>query len=286
MFGFIKKALSIFNPKAEERRENAEELEELLLKADLGGSLSHEISNELIKLSKSEKVNKEEDMSAILFNLLSKYVQVYEEDKNDLQSIYLILGVNGSGKTTTCAKLANMYMKNGKTVLLSALDTFRAAAAEQLSIHARRIGARIMRKDNAGNPAAVIFDAIDSFKAHGEDYMIADTAGRMHTRDNLLKEIQKIDKIVQSKDIECNYRKFLVLDATTGQNAINQAENFDKAIGIDALILTKVDSGSRGGAVLRVSHTLNIPVAFICNGEKIDDIKKFDKDEYINLLLK
>ena len=259
----------------------------MLIESDLGGTLAHSVALELKKKADSDKVSSLDDVSLLLSRILKEKVLEYDVPKTfSEKTVFLILGVNGSGKTTSAAKLANFYKENGNKVLLCAADTFRAAAVEQLSLHAEKLNTRIIKSENAGNPAAVIFDAIQSFDKSDEKLLICDTAGRMHTRESLIKEIQKIDKIVYNRIKRENYKKFLVIDGTTGQNALNQAENFDKALGIDALIVTKLDSSSKGGSLVRVQDALNIPVAFVGNGEKYSDIHPFSKDEFIQNMLK
>ena len=287
MFGFIKKAFSIFQSKSTtERKESSKTLEEILYEADFGGTLSKEIITKLNEEGKKNKISSQEDMRTALAEILSSMVLEYKFNPDpNKKNVFLLLGVNGSGKTTTCAKLCKYYNEQGYRTLLSASDTFRAAAGEQLEIHAKRLGVDIIRNDKAGGPAAVIYDAIASLKKTDKNLLICDSAGRMHTKENLLKELGKIDKIVSGSIEKENYKKFLVLDSTTGQNAIAQAESFDKIADIDALILTKVDSGAKAGATLRICSSLNLPVAFVGSGEGYDDIRPFNKDEYIASLL-
>ncbi len=288
MFGFFKKIASVFQSKSSvERKENAKSLEEILYEADLGGTLSAQISAELMDLSKSGKVSSDDDMRRMLSQILSSKIREYDiPDRFDEKTVILVLGVNGSGKTTTCAKLAKYFKERGNSPILCAADTFRAAAGEQLDIHSQRLSVNIVRNDKAGNPAAVVYDGLAALKSSDGNLLIADTAGRMHTKENLLKELGKIDRIVSSGFPDRkNYIKLLVLDGTTGQNAISQAENFDRIADIDALVLTKIDSGSKGGTLIRICQSLDLPVAFLCSGEGYDDIRKFNKQEYIEALL-
>jgi fused signal recognition particle receptor len=192
-------------------------------------------------------------------------------------SVYLILGVNGVGKTTSIAKLATYYGKKDYKVVMAAADTFRAAAIDQLDLHAKRTGTRIVRQENGSDPGAVIYDAISSAQAKGDDIILCDTAGRMHNKENLVKELQKIDKIIKNRIAPECYKKILVIDATTGQNAISQAHIFNEAVGLDALILTKYDSASKAGALVQIG----LPIAFVGTGEHYEDIHVFDKDEFL-----
>jgi fused signal recognition particle receptor len=196
-------------------------------------------------------------------------------------SVLLLLGVNGVGKTTTAAKLTRLYRDvHGMTPLLAAADTFRAAAIDQLKIHGERLNVRVVAHKHGGDPAAVIYDAIDAARAARADLIIADTAGRMHTKSGLVEELKKIDRIVASKAEGGAYRKILVLDATTGRNALAQAETFRDAVGVDAVVLTKYDSSARGGVAFPLAKTLGLPVAFVCTGEGYGDIAPFDGERY------
>jgi fused signal recognition particle receptor len=196
-------------------------------------------------------------------------------------AVILLLGVNGVGKTTTAAKLAAMYLSAGKRKpILAAADTFRAAAADQLKIHGERLGVRVVAHKQGGAPAAVVYDALEAALAGGGDMIIADTAGRMHTKSALVEELKKIDRIVESKVPEARYLRWLVLDSTTGRNAMAQAETFHQAVPLDGVILTKFDSGAKGGVAFSLAAELRLPVIFICNGEKYADIRSFDPKEY------
>ena len=182
--------------------------------------------------------------------------------------------------------MAKYYTQKGLRVLLAAGDTFRAAAVDQLDIHAERLGMRIVKQKMGSDPGAVVFDAITSAQAQGDDLILADTAGRMHNKENLMKELQKMDKVIKAKGIsEENYRKFLVIDATTGQNGLQQAMLFNQAVRLDGVILTKYDSAAKGGALVQIGRLLDLPVVFVCVGEKYDDIRPFDKEEYLSSLL-
>ena len=200
-------------------------------------------------------------------------------------TLLLVFGVNGVGKTTTIAKLANYYRKRDYKVMLSAADTYRAAAIEQLMTWGERINVQVVHQSPGSDPGAVVFDSIDSALSHEMDLLIADTAGRMHSRQDLVRELQKINKVVLSKIGSNDYRKILVIDATTGQNAYQQAEIFNEAVGIDNAILAKYDSSAKGGVVFSISSQLGIPFSFIGTGERIDAIEEFDRDIFLNSLL-
>jgi fused signal recognition particle receptor len=218
-----------------------------------------------------------------LVKLLSPYAReislVPEKGK---VSVYLLLGVNGVGKTTSAAKMAVWFRKKiTEPVIMAAADTFRAAAIEQLKYHGERTGVRVVAHQNGSDPGAVIFDAAESVRAQGGGLVIADTAGRLHNKDNLVRELQKIDRIAESKADPGCYKKILVLDATTGQNGMRQAEVFHEAVGVDAIILTKYDSTARGGIAISVGKEFGLPVAFIGTGETYDDFMPFSSEVYL-----
>jgi len=264
-----------------------DDLEDLLIEGDIGAKSVIEIINKLKLEIKKQKVKTESDFITILRNYLSDTI-VTGNYKPDLEEInlLLILGVNGVGKTTSIAKLAAYISKkyNTKSVL-SAGDTFRAAAIEQLVFHGNKLGMRVVRQQHGSDPGAVIFDTIDSAVSKGEKMIIADTAGRMHNKENLVKELKKIDKIIKNKIEEKRYKKILVIDATTGQNGLRQAESFHEAVGLDGIILAKYDSSSKGGIVISIGKELNIPVLFLGTGENYTDLVEFNKELFLNNLL-
>lgn len=263
-----------------------EELEDTLIEGDLGARVTDEIIETLRAEAKENKLQESSELQEKMKEILSRYVNPYEFDFDDDLSVWMILGVNGVGKTTTIAKMAKYFTKRGEKVLLAAGDTFRAAAVDQLEIHADRLSMRIVKQNTGSDPGAVIFDAITSAFAHGDSLILADTAGRMHNKENLMKELQKMDKIIKAKNIAPNhYKKFLVIDATTGQNGLSQAMLFNEAVKLDGVILTKYDSAAKGGALVQIGKFLNLPIVFVCTGEGYDDIKPFDKEEYINSLM-
>ena len=264
-----------------------EELEDTLIEGDLGARLTDEIVQSLRDIAKKEGLTEASELQSRMKDILSQYIRSYDRmpEKGEL-TVYMILGVNGVGKTTTIAKMAKYYTAKGLKVLLAAGDTFRAAAVDQLDIHAERLGMRIVKQKMGSDPGAVVFDAITSAQAHGDDLILADTAGRMHNKENLMKELQKMDKVIKAKGIkEDCYRKFLVIDATTGQNGLQQAMLFNQAVKLDGVILTKYDSAAKGGALVQIGRLLDLPVVFVCVGEKYDDIRPFDKEEYLTSLL-
>lgn len=252
-------------------------LEDLLIEGDFGAKNAMMISDEV----NERKPKTEEEFLGIVRELLNDKIEGIElEPKKDDLTVYLVLGVNGVGKTTSIAKLATHYKSEGHKVVLAAADTFRAAAIDQLELHAQKTGTRIVRQENGSDPGAVIYDAISSAMAKGDNLILADTAGRMHNKENLVKELQKIDKVIRNRVKPENYKKILVIDATTGQNSISQAQIFNDAVGLDALILTKYDSAAKAGALVQIG----IPVAFVGTGEHYEDIHKFDKDEFLTSL--
>ncbi len=264
-----------------------EDLEDFLIEGDLGAKLAMEISLEMRKLAKSEKPTTQEDLQLMVKRFLSSKVRAFLPtlDKDKL-TVFLILGVNGVGKTTSIAKMAQMYMNQGYSVMLAAGDTFRAAAIDQLEVHAQRLGCRLVKQKSGSDPGSVVYDAITSAKARGEHLVLVDTAGRMHNKENLLRELSKIDKIVQGRGIDSErYMKFLVIDSTTGQNGISQAELFNQAVKLDALILSKYDSLAKGGALVQIGEKFDIPIAFVGTGETYADMHPFDKDEFLNSLV-
>lgn len=264
-----------------------EELEDTLIEGDLGAKVTDEIIESLRKEAKEKKLTEAQDLQEKMKEILSRYVKPYdlELDPKEL-TVWMILGVNGVGKTTTIAKMSKYFTKRGHRVLLAAADTFRAAAVDQLDIHADRLGMRIVKQRTGSDPGAVVYDAITSAQAQGDSLILADTAGRMHNKENLMKELQKMDKIIKAKNIKSeNYKKFLVIDATTGQNGLSQAMLFHQAVSLDGVILTKYDSAAKGGALVQIGRILELPIVFVCVGEGYDDIKPFDKEEYLNSLM-
>lgn len=264
-----------------------EELEDTLIEGDLGARLTDEVIEALRKAAKEERAKSVEDLQRIMKDILSCYVNPFEfEPKKGELTVFLILGVNGVGKTTSIAKIAQYYKDRGYKVMLAAADTFRAAAVDQLDIHAERLGIRIVKQKTGSDPGAVVYDAITSAQSQGEEIILVDTAGRMHNKENLMRELQKINKIIANRGIkEENYKKFIVIDSTTGQNGLSQTLLFNEAVKVDGVILSKYDSLSKGGALVQIGQQLSLPVAFVGTGESYKDIHKFDKDEFLDSLV-
>ena len=262
-----------------------EELEELLVMGDVGVPTAEKICDELKKRVKKEGIKNPNEIHRLLEETVAEMLRGGEElDISTKPSIILVIGVNGVGKTTTIGKLANNLTKQGKKVILAAGDTFRAAAIEQLEIWADRSHCEIIKQSEGSDPAAVIFDAISAAKARNADVIICDTAGRLHNKKHLMDELAKINRIIDRELPDAAKEKLLVLDATTGQNAVNQAEQFRLATGITGIVLTKLDGTAKGGVVLAIKEGLGIPVKYIGVGEKIDDLQPFDADGFAKAL--
>jgi len=263
-----------------------EDIEDALVEGDVGALAAVDIVDELRAMAKKDRIDSYEALKDALYRILDDRIREFDFKISSGINLFLFLGVNGVGKTTSIAKLGKYIQDNtDKKVVFAAGDTFRAAAIEQIGIHGRRLGIRVVSQQNGSDPGAVIFDAIDSVKAKGEDVILADTAGRMHNKSNLIKELQKIDKIILSKVPEANYKKFIVIDATTGQNGLSQVEIFNEAVGIDGIVLAKYDSAAKGGILLSISGKLGIPVAFVGTGEQYGDFAPFNKKKYLEGLL-
>lgn len=262
-----------------------EELEELLVMGDVGVHTAGRITQLLRERVKKEGVTDPNEIHRLLSEIVAEMLSGGEELKLSTRpSIILVIGVNGVGKTTTIGKLANNLRKDGKKVLLAAADTFRAAAIDQLEIWAGRSGCEIVKQNEGSDPAAVVFDAISSAKAKGADVIICDTAGRLHNKRHLMDELAKIGRIIDRELPDADKEILLVLDATTGQNAVNQAREFKNAAGITGIVLTKLDGTAKGGVVLAIREDLDVPVKFIGVGEQIDDLQPFDAQEFSKAL--
>ena len=264
-----------------------DELEETLILADVGVEIATESVDKLREIVKKNGIRGGEEIKAELAKILGEIVAFEDNSiKADTKpSIILVIGVNGVGKTTTIGKLATRYVKEGKKVLLCAGDTFRAAAAEQLTIWAQRAGADIVKHEEGSDPGAVIFDGIAAAKARGADVIICDTAGRLHNKQNLMNELAKINRIIDRELPGATRENLLVIDATTGQNGLIQAKQFSNAANITGLVLTKLDGTARGGIVFAVCGELSIPVKLVGVGEKAEDLIDFDGDDFVRALL-
>ena len=268
-------------------RDFYEELEDILIEGDIGPTTAAQIMDAARSEIRGRDGKDRERLFELLRSQLSQRLRRESlELVDDAVNLILVLGVNGVCKTTTIAKLAYFFAKQRqRRVLLAAADTFRAAAIDQLVVWGKRLGVPVVRQDPGSDPGAVVFDAISSAAANRIDLIIADTAGRMHNKAHLVKELGKIDKIAASRLSESAYKKVLVIDATTGQNALRQAEVFHEAIGVDAIIVAKYDSTARGGIVVAIARDLGIPFSFIGVGEKPEDLEPFDTETYLNRLL-
>lgn len=261
-----------------------DELTDMLVEGDIGAKTAFEIVDELQEVCNKEKIREQEDIIKKLHDLLLADVKAISlKPEEGRQNVWMMLGVNGVGKTTSAAKLAKYFKGNGvANIVLASADTFRAAAIEQLALHGERLGLRVVSHQHGSDPSAVVFDAADALRAAGPGLVIADTAGRLHNKENLVRELQKIDRTCSLKADQGCYKKILVIDATTGQNALRQAEVFNEAVKIDAIIMTKYDSTAKGGVAVSIGRELGLPVAFICTGEGYDNIAPFDAEAYIN----
>jgi fused signal recognition particle receptor len=264
-----------------------EELEDAMIEADMGVKTASELADSLRALSREKRLRSRADMVAHLKATVGADLKsaVIDVPRGEL-TLLLVLGVNGVGKTTTIAKLARHFreVRGIEKILLAAGDTFRAGAVEQLKLHGARLGIPVIAQEQGADPGAVIFDAISSAAARGSELLIADTAGRLHNKEGLVKELMKIDKIIKARLAGGNYRRVLVLDATTGQNSFQQSEVFHKAVGVDSIVLAKFDSTAKGGMVVPICRELGIPFSFVGLGEKLEDISPFDPREYLDSL--
>lgn len=260
-----------------------EELEEAMLTADMGVTATEQILDEFKDEVYREKITDTEKAKNLLKRIMVDSIS-YDIPDYDYPLVILLAGVNGVGKTTAIGKLANYFKSIGKSVVVAAADTFRAAASDQLEVWADRANVRIIKHKEGSDPASVVFDAISSAKARGDDVILVDTAGRLHNKKNLMDELKKIHKVIIRELPNADYRSYIVLDATTGQNALSQVEIFSEAIDIDGIILTKLDGTAKGGVVMAISAEQEIPVVFVGVGEKIDDLLPFDSEEFVDAI--
>jgi len=258
-----------------------EELEEILISSDMSVGTAMQVVTRIEDEAIDNKLKDKEYVVTLLKEALTDILESIDVPEITAPAVIMVVGINGVGKTTSIGKLANYYVKQGKSVVIAAADTFRAAASEQLSIWADRAKVRIVKHEEGSDPSAVVFDAITSAKAKKTDILIIDTAGRLHVKANLMEELKKMSRVVSREYPEANFYKMMVLDATTGHNALSQVKVFNEAIGIDGIILTKLDGTAKGGFVISLGSDLEVPVLFAGVGEKIDDIVEFSAEEFI-----
>ncbi len=297
----IEKTKSLFTDKVDQvlksfrkvDEELLEELEEALITADLGVDTSLKVVDKLRDEVKAGNLKEADEVKTALKRILREMMTENAPDKSGTlmgmkldtkPSVILVIGVNGVGKTTTIGKLAKLLKNEGKRVILAAGDTFRAAAADQLEIWADRAGVEIVRQAEGSDPASVVFDALRAAKSRGADVVICDTAGRLHNKQNLMNELAKISKVIDRELPGADCEKILVLDATTGQNAMNQAKTFKETTDITGIALTKLDSTAKGGIVMAITSELSVPVKFVCVGEGINDLLPFDAESFVDAL--
>jgi fused signal recognition particle receptor len=261
-----------------------EELEEVLIMSDVGFETSSEIIERLRQKAREEKIQDGEALRLALKEIIADIMGTDEEFSLSSPAVVLVIGVNGVGKTTSIGKLAAHYKSQGKKVIVAAADTFRAAAIDQLQIWADRVGVDIIKQQEGSDPASVVFDAINAARAREADVLICDTAGRLHNKKNLMDELAKINKIIDREMPNAQKEVFLVLDATTGQNALSQAKSFSQAADITGIILTKLDGTAKGGIVIAIKREQDIPVRFIGVGEQVDDLQPFSAQDYVEAL--
>ena len=262
-----------------------DELEELLICADVGVGATEDIIEELRERIKDGRLKEKEQVVSALQEILSDMIGEGQPLRLETSpSVVLVIGVNGAGKTTSIGKIANSLRESGKKVVVAAADTFRAAAIDQLGVWCERAGVDMIRQNEGSDPAAVVFDAVNYAKNKGADVLLVDTAGRLHNKKNLMNELAKINRVIERELPDASRENLLVLDATTGQNAVLQAKEFCQAAELSGLILTKLDGTAKGGIILSIKKELNVPVKFIGVGEKIDDMQPFDAQEFVSAL--
>ncbi len=258
-----------------------DELEEILISSDVGVTTAEDVVEQVKEEAIGNKIKDEQYVSDLLKDILEDTLNEAPVPELQYPCVMMFVGVNGVGKTTTIGKVANWFVRQKKTVTVAAADTFRAAAIDQLNVWADRAKVKIVKHEEGSDPSAVVFDAVSSAKARKTDVLLIDTAGRLHVKENLMKELEKMDRVVQREYPEAAFYKLLVLDATTGQNAVNQARVFDEAVELDGIVLTKLDGTAKGGFVFSLCGELKIPVVFAGVGEKIDDLERFDAEQFV-----
>ena len=284
---FSEKINTVFSNFRKVDEDFLEELEEALIMADIGVDTSVQIINSLRERIKKEKIEDEEEVKNAIRDEMKKLLDIADKylKLNTKPSVILVIGVNGVGKTTSIGKIANRLAKDGKKVVVAAADTFRAAAVEQLEIWAKRAGATVVKREEGVDPASVVFDAIKQTKETNADILIVDTAGRLHNKKYLMDELNKIQKVINKEMPNADKEVLLVIDGTTGQNAISQVKAFKKEADITGLILTKLDGTAKGGVVIGITNENQIPVKFIGIGEQIDDMEIFNSDDFVRAII-
>jgi len=284
--GMMDKFDDIFSTYGKIDEELMEEIEEILITSDIGMHTTMEITKRLREEVKERKVTEASEIKGVLKDVITAILDKGDNHKlnNNTPLVILVIGVNGAGKTTSIAKIANHCKRNGKSVLLAAGDTFRAAAIEQLEVWGNRLDLNIVKHQEGADPAAVIFDAIQSAKAKNVDVLICDTAGRLHNKKNLMNELEKMSKVLDREFPEAQRETLLVLDSATGQNAVNQAREFNSIADVTGIVLTKLDGTAKGGIVLSIGEEFDIPVKFIGVGEGIEDLQVFDPSAFVDAL--
>lgn len=258
-----------------------DDLEEILIGADVSVTVAEEIVEEVKQDAIDGKLKDADYVTDLLKDIVQDMLEEAPVPEIEYPCVIMLVGVNGVGKTTTIGKLANYFTRQKKSVTLAAADTFRAAASDQLSVWADRAKVRIVKHEEGSDPSAVVFDAVSSAKAKKTDVVIVDTAGRLHVKDNLMNELKKMHRVVEREYPEANFYKLLVLDATTGQNAVVQARAFNDTVPLDGIVLTKLDGTAKGGFVISLCRELHVPVVFVGTGEKMEDLTTFDSEEFV-----
>ena len=258
-----------------------DELEEILISSDVGVTTAEDVVEQVKEEAIGNKIKDEQFVTDLLKDILEDTLNEAPVPELKYPCVMMFVGVNGVGKTTTIGKVANWFVRQKKTVTVAAADTFRAAAIDQLNVWADRAKVKIVKHEEGSDPSAVVFDAVSSAKARNTDVLLIDTAGRLHVKENLMKELEKMDRVVQREFPEAAFYKYLVLDATTGQNAVSQARVFHEAVELDGIVLTKLDGTAKGGFVFSLCGELKIPIVFAGVGEKIDDLERFDAEQFV-----